>query len=247
MKKQISLVIIIVLSYILCFAPSIFAAEVVKPSIFRSAAICVSITACIYAFGVYLLGVYTKERNKKENIAQLKLLSRSLFDSFDNLLKEGGLLEELWISLYGDMHEKEKQFREMLNRARDVVAQNKMKETLEIFEGVADKIENKRMSADELAKCEDAGFSRISNLLGSEFAKLEIRELQQLLYGTLLRWEGLVEEDLFKKLKGNAVDIYPFELQLSKNREFLLSRNDLRECPGVLRNIREIVKFILRS
>jgi len=155
-------------------------------------------------------------------------------------------LEELWLAVDAKRDEKEEvQFRKMLADARNLAKQENVELTLEIFESTAEEISaGKKVSTPELAKCEEAGFGRITNLLGSEFAKLEIPELQRLLNIISFGWNRLIGEELLEKLEDNAMDIYPFELQLNRNREVLLSRNDLRKCPGIFSPIFEILKFV---
>lgn len=224
--------------------------EVVQPPNFQRVFIAILISAGLYWGGFLWLKSYVEKRSKKYNIAQLKLLSRKLFDSFNNFLKEGGLLEDLWKEIARDRNEgDEVKFRKMLADARNLVQQENMEQTLKIFESVAEEIlaGKERISMQELTKCEEVGFSRITNLLGSEFAKSGTRYLQSIfIYWTNpYEWECLVSGDLLKKIKDNEVDIEPFELQLTANREILSSQNNLSRSPGILGSIIEIMKFIL--
>ncbi|KKP81766.1 MAG: hypothetical protein UR82_C0052G0014 [Candidatus Moranbacteria bacterium GW2011_GWF1_35_5] len=195
---------------------------------------------------VFALFNYFEEITKrKDNIAQLKLLSRKLFDSFNNLVKEGGLLEEAWTLVFkGDVFLDAK-FRDMLKDAREIMVKENMERALVIFELEADDILSGKgkVSLKRLDYCETAAFSRITNLLGVDCAKMEFLELATLLCSPFRVCARVVENDLALRILDNRVDISPFQSQIERNREILLA-SEPSANQGVLQIVDEIALII---
>jgi len=201
--------------------------------------------ACLIGIGIFVALIFwlkssMEKRSKKDRIIQLKLLSRILYDSFNNLVKEGGLLEEAWSFVSKEDGEGDKKFRNMLKRTQDVMKKERMEERLRVFERRVTRILNEKedVKNDSLyRKYEDMGFAVITILIGSNISEKEFDELNSLLHVISRKCAAVVENDLALRFDSNRVDVSPFEYLLERNRNRLLSQSDLKERPGLLRYI----------
>lgn len=217
---------------------------VVQPPNFQRASIAVLIFAFVYWGGFLWFKSYVEKRSKKDNIAQLRLLNRKLFGSFNNFIKEGGLFEKAWSSFPASKEDGE--FQRVLSQARDIMTKESIEKHLIVFESTAGYVlsKNPKMIPKAMDNCEREGLAMVVRLLGYDFAKREFLKLKHDLRSASERCWAIFDDDVFNKAHANTVDIAPFEIQLDRVRKFILSRNDLYEPPGLLASIDKLSKII---
>lgn len=247
MKKNIGNIMVLTSVTVGCFLLSgtIAFAEVaaaVRPPNVKGSIVAVIIAAIIFYIAVILTKVIVTRGTKKSNIVQLNLLSRNLFDSFNGLIEEGGLFEEAWDVVSGGDEERDEKFQGMINRARKIMADENMEKTLIIFEEMAKKLlaSSKMVPMHELDECEEIGFSRMTNLMGVDYARKEFLEMVTLLHIPSYLCSKVIGHYLALKFAANRVCIGPFQLLIEANRENFHSVFN----QGVLQIINDIALFI---
>ena len=182
---------------------------------------------------------------KRHNIKKLMGLGRELFNSFNNLIEKDGLFEEAWSFISDGDEERDTKFQGMMTKARDIVRQESMKKTLEIFEQEAKDFLTSRkiIPIREISLCEMAGFSRITTLIGTKYAKMEFLELVSLLYLSSQLCSRVVGHDLAFRFIANRICLDDFRLQIEGNTKMVLSSGP-REDQGMLEIINDTALFI---
>lgn len=247
MKRNIANTLISAVVFVghFLFFSNIAFAEVVgvvrSPNI-KGFIVAAAIAIIIFCVAVILTKIIVTRINKKNNIAKLALLSRELFNSFNGLIKEGGLFEEAWKFVSRGDAERDQKFRDMIKRAQKIMVDENMEKTLGIFEEVAKKLlaSGKMVPMHELDECEEVGFSRITNLVGTDYARKEFLEIATLLYVPSHLCSKVVENYLDLGFIANRVNIKPFQFLIETNGEKFHSVFNY----GVLQIINDIALFI---
>lgn len=246
---------LIIYCLLLFFAPDVFAGATENinsfdykgVSIVILTGIAILIGAVMTAILFFWLKYCAEKRTRKNNIAQLKLLNRMLFDGFDNLLKEDGLFEEAWNSLpYPNDELIDKAFRRGLKHARDFMRKTVPEASLCNFELAASNILSKdsKTHSKVIVNCEKEGLALVELLLGAYFVKMNFEELELMLYRATFGNYTSLEDSLFKKFGDTVVCICPFEEQFDLLKEFLPHQNNLSESLGLLSKINDLSTFI---
>lgn len=244
---------LVIYCLLLFFAPDTFAgmAENFSPPDYKGAGIAVLISVGIMVILFLWLKHYVEKRTRKDNIGELRLLNRMLFDTFNSLLKKDGLLEEAWKHSSSANNKLLKSlFWNTLVHARKTMEKEKLEDLLVDFELFADNIQSEDFTGDAkvIANCEKDGFKFVVSLIGSDFAT-KFGRVESAINAIIFHLQSSCGDKPPEEFFENFRNILLFKWQLDRAWESLSHGKERpKESPGLLADINTLsVLVFLRS